>query len=78
MDQTTIREIERLISKGQSIQEYPGILAHGDVTWDPQKNMYSMVLGLPAIDINDGLGQFSVTFDLSGTITTKEIYKYTW
>lgn len=71
-------EIEKVISPGQSISDYPGILSHGEIKWDEESNRYVITLGLRPFDARDGLGQFSFAFDLTGRILSKERFRYKW
>ena len=71
-------EVEKVISVGQSISDYPGILSHGTIKWDDAAKSYALILGLRPFNAGDGLGQFSVGFDLAGRITSKERFKYAW
>ena len=75
---TVFWDIEKVISVGQSIADYPGILSHGTIKWDTASKTYTLILGLRPFDAGDGLGQFGVSFDLAGRITAKERFKYKW
>jgi hypothetical protein len=70
--------IQKAMKVGESLHEYPGILGHGVIHWESQTKSYELVLGLRPFDAGDGLGQFTVTFDMKGIITGIRVHKYPW
>ena len=71
-------EVEALIKGGQSIFDYPGLLAHGKVYWNNESKNYILSLGLHPFEYDDGLGEYGVTFDQSGKILSKKKSGYGW
>lgn len=70
--------IQKTLKVGESLHDYPGILAHGTTRWNSETRTYELILGLRPFDAGDGLGQFTVTFDLKGVISEIRIHKYPW
>lgn len=70
--------IQKALKVGESIHDYPGILAHGMTRWSSETRTYELTLGLRPFDAGDGLGQFTVTFDLKGVISEVRVHKYAW
>ena len=70
--------IQKALKVGENVQDYPGIIAHGTTRWDAKNSKYELALGIRPFNAGDGLGQFSVTFDLKGTITDIRVHKYPW
>lgn len=71
-------DVEASIEVGDSIFKYPGLLAHGKLSWDTAKNCYWLSLGLHPFSPGDGLGAFAFAFDLSGKVISKGRSKYPW
>jgi hypothetical protein len=70
--------IQTALKVGENLQEYPGILAHGTTRWDAESRKYELILGLRPFNPRDGLGQYTVTFNVRGTITDIRVHKYKW
>jgi hypothetical protein len=70
--------IQKSLKVGEQINDYPGILAHGTLRWDSETKSYDLTLGLRPYNAGDGLGQFTVTFDLKGVISGVRVHKYKW
>jgi len=70
--------IQKSLKVGEQINDYPGILAHGTTRWNSKTQRYELTLGLRPFDAGDGLGQFTVTFDLKGVISGVLVHKYPW
>ena len=70
--------IQKSLKVGEQISDYPGILAHGTIRWNSETKRYDLTLGLRPFDAGDGLGQFTVSFDLKGVISEVRVHKYKW
>jgi hypothetical protein len=70
--------IQKSLKVGEQINDYPGILAHGTIRWNSETKRYDLALGLWPFNPRDGLGQFTVTFDLKGVISGVHVHKYPW
>jgi len=70
--------VQRALKAGDFVSNYPGILAHGTTRWNPDSRTYELTLGLRPFDAGDGLGQFTVTFDLKGIVSEVRVHKYKW
>lgn len=73
-----LRILQQALKAGDSIADYPGILAHGTIHWNPDNKTYELTLGLRPFDAGDGLGQFTVTFDPKGIVSEVRVHKYKW
>jgi len=66
------------IEPGDSMFKYPGLLSHGTIRWDEEKQQYRLGLGLHPFSPGDGLGAASIAFDLNGKALSKSKAKYPW
>lgn len=70
--------LRRALKAGDLISDYPGILAHGTTRWNSDSKTYELTLGLRPFDAGDGLGQFTVSFNLKGVVSEVRLHKYKW
>jgi hypothetical protein len=71
-------EVFNSLEEGESIFKYPGLLAHGRLSWNDEKKIYLFGFGFHPFSAGDGLGAGSISFDLSGKVTDKRKAKYPW
>ena len=66
------------ISVGDSIFKYPGLLGHGAIRWDNEKQCYCFRFGFGPFSYGDALGEGDISFDLTGKVIEKSKVKYPW
>ena len=66
-----IPKVRSLIAVGSSVFDYPGLIAHGDISWSEDMQEYEIYLGVFLLgDQGKGPYDFKVITDAKGIITS--------